>query len=65
MNALRAVRLALLLCLAGLLVQLVTSLAWSPISFIVFASVGVPLVVAGTLVFIWTVLRELRRAGAL
>lgn len=65
MSTLRAVRIALLLCIGGLAVQLLTSLVWSPISFIVFAAIGVPLVLCGTLLFIWTVLRELRNTGAL
>ncbi|MCC5863393.1 MAG: hypothetical protein JJT93_15955 [Gammaproteobacteria bacterium] len=65
MSTLRAVQIALVLCIAGLAVQLLTSLFWSPISFILFASVGVTLVVCGTLIFIWTVLRELRHTGAL
>ncbi len=65
MSKLRSVRIALLLCIGGLTVQLLTSLVWSPISFIVFAAIGVPLVVCGTIVFIWTVLRELRTTGAL
>ncbi len=65
MSTLRAVRIALMLCIAGLTVQLLTSLVWSPISFIIFAAIGVTLVLAGTLVFVWTVLRELRHTGAL
>jgi hypothetical protein len=59
------VRLALLACMAGLAVQLGASLAWSPLAFIVFASVGVPLVLLGVFIYLWTVFGDLRRRGAL
>jgi hypothetical protein len=59
------VRLALVACMAGLAVQLAAALAWSPGAFILFAAVGVPLVLLGVVIYLWTVLVDLRRRGAL
>lgn len=65
MNATSRVRLALALCMAGLAVQLLASLAWSPLAFIVFATIGVPLVLLGVVIYLATVFGDLRRRGAL
>ncbi len=43
----RPLRQAALLVAAGLLVQLVCALLWSPGTFVVSAAVGVPLVIFG------------------
>ena len=57
----RRMRMAALLVLTGLLVQLFTTLFWSPLAFVVFAMVGVPLVLLGVLrygVTVWRILKE-------
>ena len=54
-------RRALALIIAGLVVQLVCILAWSPASFIAFAVLGVGLVVVGVG---WFVLGAWREADA-
>lgn len=48
----------------GLLVQLGSSFYWTPITFIISAAVGLPLVGAGTLLFLRAVLRILKNKGA-
>ena len=57
MTALRRMRRALILIAAGLLVQLLCDVFWSPLSFVLFASIGLPLVLAGSAVFLWTIYR--------
>jgi hypothetical protein len=48
----------------GLLVQLGCSFYWTPITFIVSAAVGLPLVGVGALMFLRAVLRILKDKGA-
>jgi hypothetical protein len=43
----RLTRVAFLLVIAGLLLQIATSFFWSPGAFITSAAVGLPMVVAG------------------
>jgi hypothetical protein len=43
---------------AGLLVQLVVSLWFHPLAFIVFLAIACPLVVAGMLTFLWMLVRK-------
>jgi hypothetical protein len=61
----KRIRRAALLVLAGLLVQLFTTLFWSPLTFVVFAAVGVPLVLLGVLLYAVTVWRILKEQKAL
>ena len=60
----RWMRSSLLLSAAGLAIQLVCALAWSPGTFMVFACVGVPLTLAGAGWYGWSVFRFLREKGA-
>jgi hypothetical protein len=59
------VRTAAALSGAGLLVQLGASLHWTPATFVLSATVGVPLVLAGAAQFVRVVLRVMRDRGAL
>ncbi|MFP2902710.1 hypothetical protein [Corallococcus sp. 4LFB] len=57
----KRIRVAALFVLAGLLVQLFTRLAWSPLAFVVSTAVGVPLVLLGILLYgitVWRILKE-------
>lgn len=57
----KRIRRAALLVLAGLLVQLFTTLFWSPLTFVVFTAVGVPLVLLGVGLYaatVWKILKE-------
>jgi hypothetical protein len=57
----KRIRRAALSVLAGLLVQLFATLFWSPLTFVVFAAVGVPLVLLGILLYgvtVWRILKE-------
>ncbi|MFY2561278.1 hypothetical protein ACN469_27000 [Corallococcus terminator] len=57
----KRIRRAALLVLAGLLVQLFTTLFWSPLTFVVFTAVGVPLVLLGVGFYaatVWKILKE-------
>jgi len=49
----------------GLVVQLAAALHWTPATFIVSAVVAAPLVLAGGLLFLVAVWKNLRRTGAL
>jgi hypothetical protein len=48
----------------GLLVQLGASLYWTPITFIIAAAVGLPLVGLGALLFLRAVYRIVKSKGA-
>ncbi len=61
----KRIRMAALSVLAGLLVQLFATLFWSPLTFVVFAAVGVPLVLLGVLLYVVTVWRILQERKAL
>ncbi len=61
----KRIRKAALLVLAGLLVQLFTTLFWTPLTFVVFAVVGVPLVLLGVLLYVATLWRILKERKAL
>lgn len=58
-------RRAALIVLAGLLIQLGCTLLWSPLSFVLFAAAGVPLVVLGVVLYAAAVLRFLAEKKAL
>lgn len=60
----RRTRRAAVVVAVGLTVQLVAALRWTPATFVVAAAVGVPLVLAGTLMFLRVVWRNLRDKGA-
>ena len=61
----KRVRRAALLAGAGVAIQLVAALHWTPATFIVSAVVAAPLVLAGGLLFLVAVWKNLRRTGAL
>lgn len=61
----RSTRRAAAVVLAGLTVQLATMVFWSPITFIVFTVVGVPLVLVGVGLYVATVIRFLKERKAL
>lgn len=61
----KRIRVAALFVLAGLLVQLFSTLFWSPLTFIVFAVVGVPLVLLGVFLYVATLWRILKERKAL
>jgi hypothetical protein len=61
----KRVRRAALLAGAGIAIQLVAALHWTPATFIVSAVVAAPLVLAGGLLFLVAVWKNLRRTGAL
>jgi hypothetical protein len=65
MNHVRRIRQAALLVATGLLVQLLSTLHWAPGTFVLFATVGLPLVLLGALLFLGTVWRILRERRAL
>jgi hypothetical protein len=47
----------------GLATQLVAALHWTPATFIVSAALGVPLVLAGSVLFLATIWRNLKDKG--
>jgi len=49
----------------GLLVQLAGSFYWTPLTFIVSAAIGLPLVGVGALMFLRAVIRIMKERGAL
>jgi cytochrome c oxidase subunit IV len=61
----RRIRKAALFVLAGLLVQLFSTLFWSPLAFVVFAMVGAPLVLLGVFLYVATLWRVLKERKAL
>lgn len=65
MSHVKRIQVAALLILTGLLVQLFATVFWSPLTFVVFASVGVPLVLLGVLFYVATVWRILKERKAL
>jgi hypothetical protein len=60
----RRTRRAAVVVGVGLAVQLVAALHWTPATFIAAAAFGVPLVLAGTLMFLRVVWKNLRDKGA-
>jgi hypothetical protein len=61
----KKVRRAALVAGAGIAIQLVAALHWTPATFIVSAVVAVPLVLAGSVLFLVAVWKNLRSKGAL
>jgi hypothetical protein len=48
----------------GLVVQLAAALHWTPITFVLSAAVGAPLVIAGGVMFLAAVWRNMKDKGA-
>ena len=48
----------------GLAIQVVAALHWTPATFIVSAALGVPLVLAGSVLFLSAIWRNLKDKGA-
>jgi uncharacterized membrane protein YidH (DUF202 family) len=61
----RGVRRAALFVAAGLGVQLVSTIHWTPLTFVIFAMVGAPLVLIGVLLYVAAVWRFLKERKAL
>ncbi|MDQ3266607.1 MAG: hypothetical protein M3Y59_23655 [Myxococcota bacterium] len=61
----KRIRVAALIILAGLLVQLFSTLYWTPLTFVIFAALGVPLVLVGILLYLSTVWKILKERKAL
>ena len=62
--AIKRVRRAAVVVGLGLAVQLVAAVHWTPATFIVAAAVGAPLVLAGGVMFLAAVWRNMRDKGA-
>jgi hypothetical protein len=60
----RKIRRAAVVGGLGLALQLAAALHWTPITFIVSAAVGAPLVIAGGVLFLAAVWRNMRDKGA-
>ena len=60
----RKVKRAAIVGGSGLLVQLLAALHWTPATFIVSAVLGAPLVIAGGMLFIAAVWKNMRDKGA-
>lgn len=58
------IKRAALFTAGGLLVQFVAALHWTPATFILSAVVGVPLVVAGSVVFLIAIWKHLKEKDA-
>jgi hypothetical protein len=54
----RRVRIAALLISLGLLVLLITLVRIHPLAFVAFAVIGFPLVLAGGLVFLYSIIQD-------
>jgi hypothetical protein len=63
--AVRSMRRAAVTAGLGLLVQLGASFYWTPLTFVVSAVVGLPLVGIGALLFLRAVVRIMKEKGAL
>ena len=61
----KRIRVSALFVLMGLLVQLFTSLHWTPLTFVLFAILGVPLVLLGVGLYVSTVWKILKEQKAL
>ncbi len=65
MTPTKLIRVAAMLVLLGLLVQLVCTFFWTPGAFVIFASLGLGLILAGAALFFFAVWRVLRQTKAL
>jgi hypothetical protein len=60
----RKIRRASVVAGLGLMVQLVAALHWTPVTFILSAAIGAPLVLIGGAMFLAAVWRNMRDKGA-
>jgi hypothetical protein len=60
----KRIRRAAIVAGLGLLVQLVAAVHWTPVTFIVAATIGAPLVLVGGLLFLAAVWRNMKDKGA-
>jgi hypothetical protein len=60
----RALRRAAVVTTCGLALELVSAVRWSPATFILSATVGVPLVLVGGAMFLRAVWRLMKERGA-
>lgn len=65
MDMTRRIRRAAVVAGLGLALQLAAALHWTPATFILSAAIGLPLVIAGGAMFLWTVWKNMRDKGAL
>ena len=63
-KATRRIRRAAVVGGLGLLVQLVAALHWTPLTFIISAAIGAPLVLVGGGLFLRAVWKNMREKGA-
>ena len=63
-KATRRIRRAAVVGGLGLLVQLVAALHWTPLTFILSAAIGAPLVLVGAGLFLRAVWKNMREKGA-
>jgi hypothetical protein len=61
----RRIRRSAILILLGLGVQLGSTLHWTPLTFVLFAMLGVPLVLLGVALYVLTVWKILKEKDAL
>jgi ABC-type nitrate/sulfonate/bicarbonate transport system permease component len=59
-----AIKRATAVTALGLLVQLASSFYWTPITFVLAAALGLPLVGVGVVMFLRAVLRLMKNKGA-
>ncbi len=61
----KSIRRATYLVMAGLITQLGSTVYWTPLTFVLFAMISVPLVLLGVFLYAMTVLRILKDKKAL
>ena len=61
----RSMRRAAIVAGSGLLAQLAASFHWTPLTFVLSAAIGLPLVAVGALMFLRAVIRIMKHKGAL
>lgn len=61
----RKMRHATLVVMAGLIVELGSTLYWTPLTFVLFSLIGVPLIFLGIALYAMTVLQVLKDKKAL
>jgi hypothetical protein len=64
MTIVTRIRRAAVVAGLGLVVQLAAAFHWTPLTFIVAATVGLPLVLVGGIMFLAAVWRNMRDKGA-
>ena len=61
----RSMRRAAIVAGCGLVAQLAASFYWTPLTFVLSAAIGLPLVAVGALMFLRAVVRIMKDKGAL